>query len=47
MPVEFPSYQDGNPRPALAAFIIATRDFLAELVESNRDPPASHFSTRN
>ncbi|HLI13374.1 MAG TPA: hypothetical protein VKY65_17410 [Alphaproteobacteria bacterium] len=38
MPVDFPVYEGGDSRRALGAFVIAARDFLAELIETNRDP---------
>jgi hypothetical protein len=38
MPDVFPNYETGDSRPVLSAFVIATRDFLADLVRTNRDP---------
>lgn len=37
MAIEFPSYETDDPRRILSAFVIQTRDFLAELVKNNRD----------
>jgi hypothetical protein len=39
MPVEFPTYGgEGDPRPALRAFVLAVRDLLEELARTNADP---------
>lgn len=38
MAAEFPVYESGSPRPVLAAYIISTRDFLADLVQQKLHP---------
>jgi hypothetical protein len=43
MPVNFPEFSGtGDPREPLKEFVRQVRDFLAEIVRSNRDPVRSN-----
>ena len=45
MPVVFPEFGGGDegPRGALVSFVRAVHDFLAELIQSNRDRQGQHL----